>query len=78
MTTVLTHSVTMVHPGDVMLNHASGHLVDVVIVSDTHVQYRDRADYSGPLGSMDIQDFVHGYSWVRNSPVLYQCWLSGH
>ena len=76
MTTVFTHSVTVVHPGDVMLNHSTGHLVDVVLVSDTIVQYRDRANYSGPLGSHDLQDFVHSYSWVRNSPVLLSCWQS--
>ena len=73
MTTVLSHAVTVVHPGDVMLDPSTGHLVDVVTVSDTVVQCRDRANYSGPLLLIPFQDFVHSYRWVRHSPVLLSC-----
>jgi hypothetical protein len=73
MTKVFTLPVTVVHPGDVMLNHSLGHLVDVVTVSDTWVQYRDRAFYSAPLGHLPLEQFIANYQWVRNSPVLLAC-----
>ena len=74
MTKVITQPITQVHAGDVMLNHSTGHLVDVVQVNDTVVHYRDRANYSGPTGSYPTSDFILEYSWVRNSPVLLSCW----
>jgi hypothetical protein len=72
MTRVFTLPITVVHPGDVMLNHTTGHLVDVITVTDTQVQYRDRAHYSH-TGYCDLQDFITAYQWVRNSPVLLAC-----
>jgi hypothetical protein len=75
MTRVYTVAVTQVHPGDVMLDHGTQQLVDVVEVSDTQVRFIDRSDYSGPMGSMALQDFLESFQWVRNSPVLYSCFL---
>lgn len=61
--------------GDVMLNPTTGELVDVVLISTTLVTYKRRADYKGPLGSSNYSEFIRDFEWIRNSNVLYMCWL---
>ena len=61
--------------GDVMYNPITAQCVDIVVITSTSVEYKLRSDYTGPLGVSDYDTFVSTYKWIRNSPVLYKCWL---
>ena len=61
--------------GDVMINPSTGEVVDVVGISSSRVEFLRRADYKGALGSYSYVDFIQDFEWIRNSSVLYQCWL---